>query len=949
MKKVARTLISILLLLCLSAPVMAAEVSSTIDTQAEPLKVLTIGNSYAQDSMPLINSIAKAQGDEFMTVGFLYYPGCTLKLHARYGKNDEAVYTYYKNTDGTTVKTEDSTLLTALQDEDWDIIFLQQAPCESGEPATFDTHLDDLINFVNENKTNPDAKFGWHLTWAYQKAYQTIGATYSQDFIDLFQGDPLTMYNAIVATAQEKVLSRTLQSGDTQVNEFVKLTPSGTAIENARSSYFGDNLQRDSYHLNQLGKVITAYTWYATLTDQTALTSIELDNATSKLTLSEQDRLVILESVNNALANPYERTQSQYTQRPDEDVYFVLNGPKASGGTVEAYNQKDPTAKVTVEYTGRKNNTGKNSFYKMTSGGVLESQTIVLANVATASYHNYFYDYDAATQTLYLEDNITGHGTSGCGFSCSTKLGNGGLELPATLFHVPATIPVVDVTGVEHGITTLQDVIDLSDVYTIRLNYYAPDAGVPAAFYADEVVELEYPAYTMQHNDVFFATGTVKAGEKVEGYIINSATKTPGSKVTVDIPTGTAKADGYNSTTRSRFWQMLDGTLNRVGGIWYSGQKYAFSYHETITDLNETTLKTAHAEGHTGSKDSCGYNFADACGNTKQTTRYYEAATNLSVTSNTVVVDLRASVLEGAETAVTTLTQVKALTDLKNAVINVYAPDGACGTTYNTGNATGTAKVIVVVEPTPDFTPNRTISVGNVENGTVTVDKTVAKVGETVTVTATPDTGYELVDILVDGEVIQGSTFPISGNHTVTAVFQASENYYTVDQYKATETAPTKDGHVFGGWYADAAFTNAYTGTTGKAYAKFVDEAVLSVKAQITAGTNASSEFSDIRFLTTVDSLNYKKIGFKITFRSQTTTEETSTVYTSIVSKTDGIAVDRTPSDFHETSRYFMTYVVSNVPNANFTDTFIVTPYWVTMDGTVVDGVTNTLSISMGY
>lgn len=63
------------------------------------------------------------------------------------------------------------------------------------------------------------------------------------------------------------------------------------------------------------------------------------------------------------------------------------------------------------------------------------------------------------------------------------------------------------------------------------------------------------------------------------------------------------------------------------------------------------------------------------------------------------------------------------------------------------------------------------ISVAVSGGGRVTVDHAAARAGDTVTVTAAPYQGYELSAICVDGAAIQGNTFTVTGNHTVSAVF----------------------------------------------------------------------------------------------------------------------------------------------------------------------------------
>ena len=52
-----------------------------------------------------------------------------------------------------------------------------------------------------------------------------------------------------------------------------------------------------------------------------------------------------------------------------------------------------------------------------------------------------------------------------------------------------------------------------------------------------------------------------------------------------------------------------------------------------------------------------------------------------------------------------------------------------------------------------------TITVGTADNGSIAVSKTTANVGDVVTITATPDEGYELSSITVNDVAIEGTTF----------------------------------------------------------------------------------------------------------------------------------------------------------------------------------------------
>lgn len=104
---------------------------------------------------------------------------------------------------------------------------------------------------------------------------------------------------------QENILNRT---------EFTAVIPSGTVIQNVRTSYYGDTLNKDELHLNELGSVIAGYMTWAVLTDK-PLEAIDLTNIGATVILTEMDKAVILEAVNAAYENPYQITQSSYPTR----------------------------------------------------------------------------------------------------------------------------------------------------------------------------------------------------------------------------------------------------------------------------------------------------------------------------------------------------------------------------------------------------------------------------------------------------------------------------------------------------------------------------------------------------------------------------------------------------------------------------------------------------------
>ncbi len=174
-----------------------------------------------------------------------------------------------------------------------------------------------------------------------------------------------------------------------------------------------------------------------------------------------------------------------------------------------------------------------------------------------------------------------------------------------------------------------------------------------------------------------------------------------------------------------------------------------------------------------------------------------------------------------------------------------------------------------------------------------------------------------------------------------------------VNSGKDYYTAPTKSGYVFAGWYQDANYEEAVSSSTvsGTAYPKFVDDEVLTIKAQVTAETTATSESTNLRVITGVDTLNYSKIMIHVsaTLASSKVIDKsitTSRVYTQV----------RTPSGLVDVSEVFgspVTYatsvVLSNIQQADFSTNFTITPSVVTLDGTTVTGTTRVLTPSEGF
>ena len=261
------------------------------------LKILAIGNSFSEDAMEYFYQIAKAAGVEHIELGHLYIGGCSLQTHLENISYDLPQYLYStKKSDRAWNKTRSNKPSTAFSDNDWDFITLQQNSNNSGVADTYDD-LNALIDAIEPQCTNEHVTFAWHMTWAYQQDSD------HKEF-PTYNNDQTTMYNAIISAVQEKIVPN---------DRIVKIIPSGTAIQNARTSYLGDNLTRDGYHLSDpQGRFIAGTSYLATLIE------IDLDSVDLSSVCSDPSFVkVIKESVKNAIETPFSVTPSAITEKED--------------------------------------------------------------------------------------------------------------------------------------------------------------------------------------------------------------------------------------------------------------------------------------------------------------------------------------------------------------------------------------------------------------------------------------------------------------------------------------------------------------------------------------------------------------------------------------------------------------------------------------------------------
>ncbi|MBE6560311.1 MAG: DUF4886 domain-containing protein [Ruminococcaceae bacterium] len=294
------------------------------------IKILAIGNSFSVDAMQYLWNILKDGGVEKITLGNLYIGGCSLEKHANNIASGAGAYTYYKNISGSWTTTSNTAVLTALKQEDWDIVTVQQASNYSGMASTY-SYLSSILSFVEKNE--PNAEIYWHMTWAYQQDSTHSG-------FKNYSNDQMTMYNSILKAVETEVKTKESICG---------VIPSGTAIQNLRTSYIGDTVTRDGYHLSyDFGRYTAALTWFAYFTGKSP-DSVDWMPADHAVNLRPH-LPAIREAVKNAIAAPDKVTavkaEDPNVNAPQTDAEWIA----AMGKKAEDYVKLDWMLEVQAYY-----------------------------------------------------------------------------------------------------------------------------------------------------------------------------------------------------------------------------------------------------------------------------------------------------------------------------------------------------------------------------------------------------------------------------------------------------------------------------------------------------------------------------------------------------------------------------------------------------------------------
>lgn len=271
----------LLLTLCLLAG--AAHPAAAGTAGKDTVRILAIGNSFSQDAVEqYLHELAEAEG--FPTViGNMFIGGCSLERHVNNSRTGAPAYAYRKiDVTGKKTETKGMTLEKALADEHWDYVSLQQASPFSGLYPTYEASLPELVAYVKA-RLPAHTRLVLHQTWAY-----AADATHTG--FKNYDTDQLAMYRAIVEAVRKAA----------RLTKIKIIVPSGTAIQNARTSFVGDRMNRDGYHLDvKIGRYTAACTWFERIFGRSVL-----GNPYAPEGLDEARRRVAQRAAHEAVAHP---------------------------------------------------------------------------------------------------------------------------------------------------------------------------------------------------------------------------------------------------------------------------------------------------------------------------------------------------------------------------------------------------------------------------------------------------------------------------------------------------------------------------------------------------------------------------------------------------------------------------------------------------------------------
>ena len=350
MKRIISFLLTLLLLASTIVGCSNNRQEQTTPTQQEDesLNILMIGGSLGYDTMYVMPAIAQNEGMKNVTFGLMYRSAGLdkLKPYTVNGIPSFAYFVYVVGEDqvwrqamsnknfiyAVPNKTNDKEIENGsmaisveyvLQRMDWDVVIIMSSSSEiTNVKGNLDmANADAIMEYVKKHDADPSTtpEFGWHMVWSVPED-STLWNDDRRSFMETYyNSDAMAMYADNMKNTQQIVVPAL----EGKVKYFF---PCATALMNAKSSTLVEDkdVHRDYIHGTDYGRLIAAYTWYCVLTGTNIrdckfgpipngiVRDNVIRNSGEDYVLTEEQKQVLIEAVENAIQNPYELTQSAY-------------------------------------------------------------------------------------------------------------------------------------------------------------------------------------------------------------------------------------------------------------------------------------------------------------------------------------------------------------------------------------------------------------------------------------------------------------------------------------------------------------------------------------------------------------------------------------------------------------------------------------------------------------
>lgn len=272
-----------------------SDIAAGSGSNGEPrteIRILAIGNSFSVDAVEqYLYEIFSEKGYEAI-IGNAYIASCTLQKHWECESSTNSTTknsnSYRKITKGTKQTIASQSIESMLKDEPWDYVFFQQGDGLYGIESSHHPYIENLTAYVAKYLDSGSYKTGYQMTWAFPK--NCTNARFSN-----YDNDQDKMYRACADCAKSLK-----DKGYVDI-----IIPTGTAIQNGRTTSLGDTFNRDWGHLDyNHGRYTASLTWFETLTGIDATTV-----SWKPVSVTAEQAALCRKAVHDAVQHPYEVTK----------------------------------------------------------------------------------------------------------------------------------------------------------------------------------------------------------------------------------------------------------------------------------------------------------------------------------------------------------------------------------------------------------------------------------------------------------------------------------------------------------------------------------------------------------------------------------------------------------------------------------------------------------------